>query len=122
MSATTSPAAASQVEAAVRRLLNEEQDYSDRRSAPRNPFFRPISMTWRFASQERRVAFTRELSSSGIGLLHAYPVSRGEVLVTVSSEHGDPVLFRVYLLWCRPCGEGWYLSGGQILGLGESGG
>ena len=61
--------------------------------------------------------FTRELSNTGIGLLHDVPLERGEVAVSLQSQ-GRTVTFRTYIVWCKPCGR-WYLSGGQFLGMAD---
>jgi hypothetical protein len=104
-----------QVEEAVSRLLSEakEQDCVERRSEPRHPFFQPATLAYRYRPEQPISVFTRELSNSGIGLLHAAPLERGEVTITLQSRSG-PVTFRVYILWCKACGP-WHLSGGQFL-------
>jgi hypothetical protein len=83
----------------------------DRRGAPRYPFFtnvtlRPLSKPGAVVS-----AFSREISTSGFGFLHATPIVKGEnyeVDIEIEAFHARKP---VCVLWCRVIGEGWYLSG-----------
>lgn len=106
-----------QVEEAVHRLLNaaKENEFGERRSEPRTPFFQPATLAYRYREDQPIPVFTRELSNSGIGLLHAVPLERGEVAITIGNQD-NAVTFRAYILWCKACGP-WYLSGGQFLGV-----
>lgn len=117
MSASAEASTFESVAEAVHRLLNDakEQEFVERRAEPRVPFFHPATLTYRYRPDEPIAVFTRELSNSGIGLLHAAPVERGEAIISIQS-HGKPVAFRTYILWCKPSAQ-WYLSGGQFLGL-----
>ena len=60
-------------------------------------------------------AMTREISRSGLGLLHRGSVSPGEVMVKLASDTRD-FEYRVRLEWCTPCEGGMFLSGGRFLG------
>jgi hypothetical protein len=95
--------------------LNEarELELVERREEQRHPYFQPAKLTYRYRPDDPISIFTREISNSGIGLLHAVALQRGEVAVTLESL-GGPVTFRTYIVWCKPCGP-WYLSGGQFL-------
>lgn len=107
-----------QVEAAIHRLLNEarEHEFLERRSEPRVPFFQPATLTYRYRPEQPISVFTRELSKTGIGLLHAAPLERGEAAIALQTR-GGLVTLRTYILWCQSCGPQWYLSGGQLLGV-----
>ena len=59
-------------------------------------------------------AMTREISRSGIGLLHRGSVSCGEVTVRMASETRQ-FEYRVLIEWCTPCENGMFLSGGRFL-------
>jgi hypothetical protein len=104
-----------QLELVIHRLLNEakEQELVERRGEQRFPYFQPGTLTYRYRPEEPIAVFTREISNSGIGLLHSAPLERGEVAVTLNS-HAGPITFRTYIVWCKPCGP-MYLSGGQFL-------
>ena len=113
MSTAVISAPPEQVQEAVHRLLSaaKENEHIENRSEPRSPFFHPATVTYRYREHQPIGVFTRELSDSGIGLLHAVPIERGEVAVTIKS-----ITFRTFILWCKPCGQ-MYLSGGQFLGI-----
>lgn len=86
----------------------------DRRAETRYPLFRQIVL--QTASGTACTAFTREISSVGIGLLHNVQLVPGEVELSIPSRKGYSIRVRTKILWCQPCGEGWYLSGGQFVG------
>jgi hypothetical protein len=86
----------------------------DRRAEPRYPFFRRISL--QAPGGQGAVAFSREISAVGIGLLHNVQLTPGEVELAIPSRRGYSIRVRTKILWCQPCGEGWYISGGQFVG------
>jgi hypothetical protein len=102
--------------AAIGNLLKEARSYEkvERRAETRHPFFRPVSI--QLAADPRRLvsAFAREISPGGIGLLHSLHIEPGEATLSISRPDGQPLCVRAEILWCRPCGEGWYLSGGRF--------
>lgn len=63
-------------------------------------------------------AMTREISRTGIGLLHRGAVSPGEVRVKMASETRE-FEYRVLIEWCRPCDNGMFMSGGRFLRKGD---
>lgn len=96
-------------------VVEAHQDVrKDRRSETRYPFFRQITMHVPGATPT--VAFSREISPVGIGLLHNVQLTPGEVELTIPSRKGYSIRVRTKVLWCQPCGEGWYISGGQFVG------
>jgi hypothetical protein len=109
-----------QISSAVTQLLEEARsaEMSDRRATPRHPYFQPVAILSPDRKQKLS-AFSREISASGIGMMHYMPVNPGEVMLTISSPTGAALRVRTEILWCRPCGEGWHLSGGRFLELAE---
>jgi hypothetical protein len=105
------------IEQAVLRLLNaaRSEDQIERRGDPRQPFFRPISVMIDGPQRRQFSAFSREISRSSIGLLHNMALEPGEVTLAILGPVGEVCRFRTQIIWCRPCGEGWYLSGGRFL-------
>jgi hypothetical protein len=106
--ATESPAQA------ISRLVSEARMSADkdRRSDERFPFFRPVSI--------RRdglcvSAFTRDISNSAVGLLHNIELSPGKAEISIASDRGDSVSVNSRVSWCRPCGEGWYISAAEFV-------
>jgi hypothetical protein len=100
----------------LRELMAEARadDQLDRRGAARYPFFRPVRLEQENDNGCDCVAFTRELSLASIGLLHNIPLSQGNVTVAIARSQGEPLRLSTEIVWCRPCGEGWYLSGGLL--------
>jgi hypothetical protein len=96
-------------------VLEAHQDVrKDRRSETRYPFFRQITL--QVAGGAPCVAFSREISPVGIGLLHNAQLTPGEVELSIPSRKGYSIRVRTKILWCQPCGEGWYISGGHFVG------
>lgn len=60
-------------------------------------------------------AVTREISRTGMGLLHRGCISPGEVVVRMASESRN-FEYRLLVEWCRPCENGMFMSGGRFLG------
>ncbi len=96
-------------------LEAHHDNMKDRRTEPRCPFFRPVSI--QMPGGFRYSAFSREISTVGIGLLHSFELRAGQVEIAVPSRRKQVVRVRTRILWCRPCGEGWFLSGGQFVGV-----
>lgn len=90
-------------------------DQMDRRGAARYPFFRPATLDNDREDLGPHQAFTRELSTTGIGLLHNVPLSIGPHKVAIRYGDGHVAAFPTEILWCRPCGDGWYVSGGKFI-------
>ena len=59
-------------------------------------------------------AMTREISRTGIGLVHRGSISLGEVKVRMASETRE-FEYLVQVEWCHPCDNGMFLSGGRFL-------
>lgn len=59
-------------------------------------------------------SMTREISRTGIGLLHRGAVAPGAVVVRMASETRD-FQYNVQIEWCSPCDNGMYMSGGRFL-------
>ena len=59
-------------------------------------------------------AMTREISRTGIGLLHRGSITPGEMTVRMASETRE-FEYRVMMEWCHPCDNGMFMSGGRFL-------
>ena len=84
---------------------------NDRRVDQRFAFFTTVTMRPRSGRGKVISAFSREISVSGIGLLHATPLVSGEdyeVDIRIEEVHCKRTCRAV---WCRPVGDGWFLSG-----------
>ncbi len=60
-------------------------------------------------------AMTREISRTGIGLIHRGAVRPGEILVKLASDTRE-FEYKVNLEWCDPQEGGMFLSGGRFMG------
>ena len=101
------------------RLLNESKPDGtvERREDERHPFFRPVTI-FLVGSERGRTGFSREISTLGIGLVHAFPLKQfDEVIVTVPHILSDTVSIRTQIQWCQPIAGIWCISGGRFIGL-----
>jgi hypothetical protein len=57
---------------------------------------------------------TREISRTGIGMLHRGSISPGEVTVKMAGD-ARTFEYRVLIEWCAPADNGMFLSGGRFL-------
>ena len=91
--------------------MARDADQRDRRAEARHPFFFPVSISMESSQYS---AFARDISATGIGLLHAMPLSPGNATVTIPHDD-DHLSIRSEIMWCRPVGEGWYVSGARFI-------
>ena len=96
-------------------MLFRSLDQTERRAHERHPYFRPVLITAHEPERKCFSAFSREVSLGGIGLLHNMPLDLGKFVVSIAHETNCAVNLPIEILWCRPCGEGWYMSGGRFL-------
>ena len=59
-------------------------------------------------------AITRDISFSGIGFLHRDSIPFGEIDVDVKTD-ACVCTFKVAVIWCSPCENGMFMSGGQFI-------
>jgi hypothetical protein len=85
------------------------------RKAPRICFFGPATISLPDSNSQLLSAFARDVSATGIGLVHLMPIDRGDVIVTLSLPSGRLVSLRTEILWCRNYDNGWYSSGGRFV-------
>ncbi len=64
-------------------------------------------------------AMTREISRSGVGLLHRGAVQPGPVTIKMASDTRE-FEYQVFLEWCHPCPNGMFMSGGRFLKKAEA--
>jgi len=90
----------------------------ERLRGERYTFFRPASV--QTTDGRSYSVFSREISPYGIGLLHDMELKLGQVECRISSSEGQPTTVPLAIIWCEPCGEGWYISGGKFVGVDDS--
>lgn len=69
-------------------------------------------ISWAEDASQR--AYIRDISPSGIGLLHNKKVDAHRVVLRVALENNEHVSLSTCLLWSRPVKEGWFSSGGKV--------
>lgn len=93
----------------VERLIEHAQDEAqkDNRVGPRFPLFQPVTLR---RGVQCLSAFSRDISETGLGLLHDMPIG-GEYVIAICDGFGCEYELAGEVLWCHPCGQGWYISG-----------
>jgi hypothetical protein len=84
----------------------------NRRANRRYPFFRPVTVD--DAESNDRACFCRDISRSGIGLIHRNPIALGCAVVSLPSSAGAGIIATADIRRCVPIGQGWYSSGGPF--------
>lgn len=99
--------------AEVKSILNAARstNFGDRREIERHPFFHPVTITRMAGEPQNLSAYSRDISAGGMGLLHNMPLATGDVTLTIQDNAGDSARLSGEIMWCRPCGEGWFTSG-----------
>ena len=83
----------------------------DCRTEVRYPLFTTVTLRPARTPEKVVSAFSREISTRGIGLVHCAPLVKGEIY-EVDIRVKDIYLCKIACIeWCRALGEGWYLSG-----------
>jgi hypothetical protein len=99
----------------LRRVLDQVKTYHDeRRSEERETFFHPVILSLDDDEQLLVPAFVRDISNSGIGLVHETPLEPGQITVNMQTTTGESVRVAVNILWCREMQKYWYISGGTF--------
>ena len=89
----------------------------DRRHQMRQPFLCAATVVVDIGKPWRTFAFVRDISEHGIGLRHSVPLELVDVTMEINRENKEPIRLRAKMQWCDPCRDGWYVSGGLLLGV-----
>lgn len=96
-----------------RLVLEAETDFNDDwRSEKRFPFFRPVSVQ---VDGQSFSAFSRNISPSGIGLIHSMELPLKDVVIVFDGLRQG---LQARIVGCESFGEGWYISGCKVVGAG----
>lgn len=98
----------------LQRILEniEHTDHDNLREAERLELCVPAEVV---TSRGNTVAaMTREISRTGVGLLHRGAISPGQVTIKMASETRQ-FEYRALIEWCYPCEGGMFMSGGRFL-------
>lgn len=92
--------------------IERQEGVSNAREAERLDLSVPAELT---TSRGNTVAaMTREISRSGLGLLHRGAVQPGPVTIRMASETRE-FEYKVFIEWCHPVSNGMFMSGGRFL-------
>jgi len=97
------------------RMASDSYELETRREM-RYAFYRMVRIELGGLSYE---GFSRDISPAGIGLMHQADLPRELADVVLKGEDDETVSLRVQLEWCRPIGNGWYLSGGRFVAVND---
>ena len=102
----------------VGRLIRESRfTSSNKRQHVRHAFVYPVVIYQH--TRAEGLAFSRDLSAGGIGLIQARPIDTGTVANLEIRATGAPVFVRSEVRWCRAYGSGWHLTGWQFITLSD---
>ena len=102
--------------AGVNELLSQALDEGvDNRSRLREPFLTPAFIQPEGDSGPSLTGFSRDISAEGIGLLHSFPLDRKDTVTVILGSNRKPIKLQVRIAWCKPFGEGWFISGGRFI-------
>jgi hypothetical protein len=87
---------------------------AEKRALGRNSYLKPAVLHTLEDPSQRRMVFTRDVSRSGIGLMHIDPIEPQLAKLSIELESGDLVEVGLKINWCIPCGGDWYISGGDF--------
>ncbi|MGE0608217.1 MAG: PilZ domain-containing protein [Pirellulales bacterium] len=99
---------------AIERLVHAASRGDDRREAERFPYFQPVEIAGG-KQPDGSWMFIREVSQSGIGLVHNQSLDCGQVVLAIQDESGQAMELPTEILWCRPCENGLFISGGRFV-------
>ena len=101
----------------VNRMISDAKLVNDeRRANGRFPYFQPV-MVQLSHSPALYSAFTRDISATGVGLLHGLPIQPQTITLISKLKDDVDIQVSVRIIWCVPCSEGWYISGGPFLAV-----
>ena len=87
-----------------------------RRAAQRLPFVRPVIITVGRDKQTQIKATSKDLSQTGMGVIHEVGLEVGRIgVVTIYRLHDDPLMIRAECRWCQTFCKSWFVSGWRFL-------
>jgi hypothetical protein len=92
-------------------ILDAAHRRSDRRLDARHAVFMKVTLRAREAPFTSVSAFSRELATTGIGLLHTVSLHAGDCYDADIHVGERCVSKGVRVAWCTPMDDGWFVSG-----------
>jgi hypothetical protein len=109
-----SQAASPDLQRLVDQILDEETRsmICERRDASRQSITRPLLIEPRDDSRRTVDAFSRDLSSQGVGVISRDAFKQGTMArILISRVNGPPSVVLAECRWCDRYENGWFLSG-----------
>ena len=100
------------VRMALRDLLLDKRE---QRRERRIPYIAAVTVYLGHVNGEKVSAFVRDLSPSGIGLVHLMSMPLGRVVLKLQLTRNRIVAMQTEIMWSQEFADGWYASGGQFL-------
>ncbi len=98
------------------RKAEKDEVARERRTSQRLAFVRPVIIT---IGRDRRTeikATSKDLSQTGMGLIHDVPFEVGRIgVLTIHRLYDDPLKIRAECRWCQPFCKLWHVSGWRFL-------
>jgi hypothetical protein len=91
----------------------DREEAANRRSHARQPFIRPVVIE--LSGGTTLAGCTRDISRSGVGLLHPVPLDAGPISLTIEFVTGDWIRVPAEVVWCHPVRPNQFSSGGKFL-------
>jgi hypothetical protein len=104
------------VRMALRELLTDKRE---QRRERRIPYLASVAISPVGIPGEKSSAFVRDLSPTGIGLVHLVPLHTDNVVLTLRLPRDRTVAVVTEIVWCRGFADGWFASGGRFLDVLE---
>ena len=99
---------------ALQLLEDALEDGNERRAFGREPYVHP-AMLELDNDENRHSAFIRDVSVSGVGLIHFVPIEPQRIAILTRRRNDEVINVLVDITWCVPSGEGCYMSGGTFV-------
>ena len=100
------------VRMALRDLLIDKRE---QRRERRSPYIAAVAVYLGNENGEKVSAFVRDLSPSGIGLVHLTPMPVGRVVLKLQLTRNRIVPMQTEIMWSQEFADGWFASGGQFV-------
>ena len=98
------------------RKADKDEAIRERRTAERLPFVRPALITIGRDKQTHIKATSKDLSHTGMGLIHEDALEVGRIgVLTIYRLHEEPLMIRAECRWCQPFCKSWFVSGWRFL-------
>jgi hypothetical protein len=118
MMRTNMPASNPEIGQLVEDLLREDADFErhEARSVHRETIVRHVQVEVRRPSPSNMVAFSRNISGQGIGLITQDRIADGtSALLRIEGLKMVPAPVVAECRWCKSYGNNWFLSGWQFM-------